>query len=198
MRPSWALALLAAIGLTACGSEEPRELTGFRREPAPAVGEFSLPAVNQGGDDYALRAAEDRLLVVYFGYTNCPDFCPTTLSDLRLATRRLDDDLADRIDVAMVTVDPDRDLPILGDYITSFFDDGVALGTDDLAALAAVSAPFGVQYNVGTADDGEIEVAHSTLLYAIDDAGELALTWQFGVTIDDLAADLEQLLEAPA
>jgi protein SCO1/2 len=196
MRRSGALAatVAAALTITAC-SGEPRELSGFRREPAPVVADISLPAVNRGGDEFAFRAGDGELLVVYFGYTNCPDFCPTTLSDLRLATRRLDDGEADRIDVAMVSVDPDRDLAVLGDYITSFFDNGLALGTDDPAALARAAAPFGVQYDVGTAVDGEIEVAHTTLLYVVDDAGELALTWQFGVSIDDLAADLEQLLE---
>ncbi len=194
--PARVLATVVAIALTAAAGGDERELAGYRREPAPAVGDLALPELTGGGDDFALRAEPGELLVVYFGFTNCPDFCPTTLSDLRLATRRLDDDDADRIAVAMVTVDPDRDLPVLGEYITSFFDDGHALGTDDAALLARVSAPFGVQYDVATAEDGEIEVAHTTQLYAIDDAGELALTWQFGVSVDDLAADLEQLLDA--
>ena len=192
--PTVAVAL-AVLMSAACGSDEPHEFPGYERQPAPAVGDLALPNLSDSGSDFALRAPPGELLVIYFGYTNCPDFCPTTLSDLRLATRRLDADEAARIDVAMVTVDPDRDLPILDDYITSFFDDGQALGTDDSALLAQVSAPFGVQYDVGEATDGEIEVAHTTQLYVIDDAGELVLTWQFGVSIDDLAADLEALLE---
>ena len=187
--------LLAMVALVACGGDEPRELAGYRREPAPAVGQFALPDLSDGGSDFPLRADDGGVLVVYFGYTNCPDFCPTTLSDLRLATRRLDDGLASRIDVAMVTVDPDRDLPVLDDYVASFFDDGHALGTDDPATLAEVAAPFGVSYDVTETSSGEIEVAHTTALYAIDDTGDLVLTWQFGVSIDDLAADLTQLLE---
>ncbi len=193
---TWSLA--AALAIAACGGDEPRELAGYRREPAPDVGQFALPDLSDGGTEFALRADDGEVLVVYFGYTNCPDFCPTTLSDLRLATRRIDDDLASRVDIAMVTVDPDRDLPILPDYIASFFDDGHALGTDDPAALAQVAAPFGVSYDVSQNDVGEIEVAHTTALYAIDDSGDLTLTWQFGVSIDDLAADLTQLLEAEA
>ena len=189
--------VIAALVLVACGGDA-RELAGYQRVPVPAVGDLSLPELSSGGDEFSFRADDGELLVLYFGYTNCPDFCLTTLSDLRLATQRLDDDDAARIDVAMVTVDPDRDLPVLTDYIRSFFDHGHALGTDDPARLARVSAPFGVQYDVGEAADGEIEVAHTTQLYAIDDAGALALTWQFGVSIDDLAADLEQLLEAGA
>lgn len=191
--------VLIAVALVAgaCGDDPPRELSGYRREPAPMVGDITLPDLTADGADLALQAEPGHLLVVYFGYTNCPDFCPTTLSDLRLATRRMDEDAAAKIDVAMVTVDPERDTPVLADYITSFFDGGHALGTDDPARLARAAAPFGVGYAVEQTADGSIEVAHTTSLYVVDDTGHLALTWQFGVPIDDLAADLSQLLEAP-
>ena len=184
------------LAVAACGSDPPRELAGYRRQPAPMVGDLTLPELTNGGENFRLRAEPGQLLVVYFGYTNCPDFCPTTLSDLRLATRRMDEDDAARIDVAMVTVDPDRDIAVLPRYITSFFDDGHALGTDDSDLLARAAAPFGAAYDVSTNEDGVIEVAHSTSLYVVDDSGHLVLTWQFGVPIDDLADDLTQLLEA--
>jgi protein SCO1/2 len=191
-----AAGLAALVLLVACGGgdDADRELAGYRREPAPEVGGLALPDLTDDGAELPLRAEPGGLLVVYFGYTNCPDFCPTTLSDLRLATRRMSEEDAARIEVAMVTIDPDRDLPVLADYITSFFDDGHALGTTDAALLASVAAPFGVTYDVRTGDTGEIEVAHTTSLYAIDDTGRLVLTWQFGVPIDDLAADLTALL----
>ncbi len=192
-----ALAIAAALAISACGSNDsPHELAGYRREPVPEVGEITLPDLTDSGAEFALQADPGQLLVVYFGYTNCPDFCPTTLSDLRLATRRMDENDAAKIDVAMVTVDPERDIPILPEYITSFFDDGHALGTDDNSALAQAAAPFGVSYNVDKTDPEVIRVAHSTSLYVVDDAGQLILTWQFGVPIDDLAGDLTQLLEA--
>ncbi len=189
-----AAALVVALALTACGGDD-RELAGYRRDPAPEVGQLTLPDLSQDGAEFAMQAEPDHLLIVYFGYTNCPDFCPTTLSDLRLATRRMDEEDAARIDVAMVTVDPERDLPVLDAYVTSFFEDGRALGTDDDDRLRTVAAPFGVGYSVERDADGEVtDVSHSTALYAVDDDGELVLTWQFGVPIDDLAADLQQLL----
>ena len=83
----------------------------------PTVGDLALPDLTADGDRFALRAEPGECSVVYFGYTNCPDFCPTTLSDLRLAIRRLSDGLADRVEVAMATVDPDRDIPVLADYV---------------------------------------------------------------------------------
>lgn len=207
VRSKVATALVAGLVLAACGGDASdrsddgvievdgdRELAGYRRDPAPVVGDLTLPDVGAGDEEFAIRAEPGEILAVYFGYTNCPDFCPTTLSDLRLATRRIDPALAERVDLAMITVDPDRDLPILADYVTSFLDDAHGLGTDDPARLAQVAAPFGASYEVSTDDDGEIQVAHSTSLYAVDDDGEIVLTWQFGVPIDELAADLVQLL----
>ena len=172
----------------------PDGLIGFRRDPAPDVGQFALPDLANDGEDFAFRADPGELLVVYFGFTNCPDFCPTTLSDLKLARNRLDEADAARVDVAVVTIDPDRDLPLIAGYTQSFFEDGKALGTDDKALLSQVAAPFGVGYDVYEIASGT-QVDHTTFLYAVDDDGKLALTWQFGVTIDDLAADIEILLD---
>ena len=189
-----ALCIAAMLLVAACGGEDDATLTGYQREPAPDVGGITLPDVATG-DEVALQADEGELLAIYFGYTHCPDFCPTTMSDLRLALRRMDEDDAARVDVAMVTVDPDRDLEILPEYVGGFFEDGIALGTTDASALATAAAPFGVTYDVSTNDDGEIEVAHSTALYVVDDQGKLVLTWQFGVEIDELKQDLEILLD---
>lgn len=196
--------LAAAVLLVACGDgseAQPAgaataggELAGYARDPAPLVGDYELPDLSNGGAPFALRAEPGELLVIYFGYTNCPDFCPTTLSDVRLARRELDDPSA--VDVAMITIDPERDLPILAEYLGGFFpDDGHALGTDDQALLASIAAPFGTSYEVSTNTEGEIEVGHRTDLYAVDDQGRLALTWPFGVSKDALAADFRQLLD---
>jgi protein SCO1/2 len=199
-----AVAVALATAVAACGGGgDDAVLTGFRTDPAPDVGAASLPDVSNGGQPFAFTAPPGGLLVVYFGYTNCPDFCPTTMSDLKLALNRIGDD-ASRVEVAMVTVDPDRDLaivpercdvPILDCYITSFIADGHALGTTDTDALRAAAQPFGVGYDVRTGDDGSVEVDHTTFLYAVDDSGRLVLTWQFGVAVDDLAADLQALLD---
>jgi protein SCO1 len=188
------VAVSSIASMSGCGGEA-RELAGYQRDPAPVMSGFELPDLSNDDQPFAFRAQPGELLVVYFGYTNCPDFCPTTMSDVRFARQQLDD--PDKISVAMVTIDPDRDLPILADYVSAFFpDDGHALGTDDQSLLTSVAEPFGTSFNVSTNDDGEIEVAHRTDLYAIDDQGRLVLTWPFGVSRDDLAADFRQLLEA--
>ncbi len=197
-------AVVLMLGTVGCGGDS-RELAGYVREPKPQVGDVALPDGTNDLEPFALTAQPGGLLVTYFGYTNCPDFCPTTMSDLKLALARIDG--PERVQVAMVTVDPDRDFVrnpdlcdeavVLACYVTSFIDGAHALGTDDPALLERAAAPLGVAYNVTTNGD-DIEVGHTTSLYAIDDQGELVLTWQYGVTIDDLAADLEQLLDEAA
>lgn len=173
-------------------------LSGIVREPAPAVGGTALPSLAEPGIDVEFRAQPGGIEVVYFGFTNCPDVCPTTLSDLGAALNRLERDepgSTDLIDTTMVTVDPGRDLDVLAQYVTSFVSDAVAVGTTDDALLMAAAEPFGVSYDVRTLDDGTIEVDHSPFLYAVDDQGELVLTWQFGAAPSDIANDLDILLE---
>lgn len=187
-----------AVALAACGDDTGAAgttFTGIVREPAPVVGENTVPSLTEPGEVVEFRAPPGGLQVVYFGFTNCPDVCPTTLADLTIALRKLPDDLADRVETVMVTVDPERDLDVLPDYVRSFVPDAVAAGTEDDATLRAAAEPFGVTYDVRTLDDGTVEVDHTPFLYAVDDQGELALTWQFGASSDDMAADMRALLE---
>lgn len=193
----WRGALAAAgIAITGCGGED-RELVGYTREPAPDVADVTLPDVAGGGQAFAFRAPADGMLVVYFGYTNCPDVCPTTLANVRGARQDLGDD-ADRVSLAMVTVDPERDTDVLAEYVRSFVPAAHALATDDGGDLQAAADRFGVSYQVVERPDGEVEVAHTDHLFAVDDAGTLVLTWPSGTERQDLADDLEQLLRDTA
>jgi protein SCO1/2 len=115
------------------------------------------------------------------------------MADWAITMRRLPEDLAARLSTVMVTVDPDRDNDILPGYIESFVADAEAAGTTDADVLAAAAAPFGVSYDVTTNDEGEIEVSHSGFLYLVDDQGRLVVTWPFGTSSTEMAADIEQL-----
>ena len=86
MRKLVILASALAVFTVACGSGT-RELSGFVRTPPPDVSGAVLPDVSYGGDTFAMSATEDGVLIVYFGFTSCPDVCPTTLADLRKALR---------------------------------------------------------------------------------------------------------------
>jgi protein SCO1/2 len=184
------------ILLGACSSDEVRAPAGIVRSPAPEVGAVALP--DASGELFAMKAQQDELLLVYFGFTSCPDVCPTTLADLRRALRGLDGS-ADRVDVAMVTVDPGRDTAEnLDAYVKAFFDRAHALRTDDENALAAAAEAFGAAYEVAENDAGEIEVSHTAFLYAVDSGGRVVLQWPFGTSSDDMRGDIEFLFEQGA
>jgi protein SCO1/2 len=157
------------------------------------VGDIELPDVSNGGEPFRLAASPGGALVVYFGFTSCPDVCPTTLSDLKAALGDMED-MADRVDVAMVTIDPDRDFDAtLEAYVTAFVPDGHPLRTDDDVELRAAADAFGADYSVIKTDD-EPNVLHTAYLYAVDDAGEVAVVWPFGAEPSDIRSGLEDLL----
>lgn len=187
----------AALALVACGSDDGGDstLSGIVRDPAPVVDGTALPSVADEGEIVEFRAGSGGLQAVYFGYTSCPDVCPTTLADLTVALRKLPDEQAAMVDTVMVTIDPERDLDILADYVQSFIPDADAAGTSDGELLAEAAEPFGVVYSVTTLDDGAVEVEHSPFLYLVNDRGELVVSWQFGETSDNMAADMATLLE---
>lgn len=175
-----------------------RTLAGIVRDPAPVVDDTVLPSLSNPGEDAVFRAAPGGLEAIYFGYTNCPDVCPTTMSDWAVSLRRLPADVAAKVETLMVTVDPERDNDILTGYVRSFVPDGQAAGTTDADVLAAAAEPFGASYDVTTNAEGDIEVAHSGFLYLVDDQGRLVVSWPFGTDSKEMAADVLQLFEAQA
>lgn len=193
-----AVIALGALLLAGCGGDAagPRALSGYELSPPPSVAALSLPDVSNGGADFPFVAGDGRLLIVYFGYTYCPDVCPTTLAEVKKAFAALEDDQVDSIDVAMITVDPDRDTDeVITGYAQSFLPDAHALRTTDQAALAATAAAFGASYSVETSAAGEIEVGHSAAMYVVDDLGNVVLTWPFGIPAEGIATDLDILLQ---
>jgi len=184
LRRAVAAVALATVALGACGGGQ-HEFTGYEVQPAPEVGNVTLPDLADGGEDFVFRASTDGLLLVYFGYMNCPHECPTTMTDAAAVQA----DLGDQVEVAMVTVDPGRDLAGLADYVGGFTATGHALGTDDPSRLRAAADAFGVTYQVQND-----QVAHSTHLYGVDDTGTVVMTWTFPTPLDALRADVKALL----
>jgi len=196
VRRTLAAAVLAAVASLGASCGDDRDLVGVTRAPAPNVDLAELPDASRDGEPMRLVAEPGGLLVVFIGYTNCPDVCPTTLAELRRAMNELDEDDAARIDTVMVTIDPERDRDVVADYIGSFVPDAHAVALADDALLREITTAFGVSYSVTRRPNGEVDVSHSdTTLFAVDDAGTLVLTWSFGVESEDIAGDLEQLLD---
>ena len=148
------LGFLAACGGTGDGDS----LIGY--EP-PSVTRTADVTVTEAGapEPFRLEADDGGILIVYFGYTNCPDVCPATLATIKNALRRVDDDLAARVDLAMITVDPERDtVEKFPRYLGSFLERFHALVPADEAELRAAEAPFGATSSVTKKPDGTVEV----------------------------------------
>jgi protein SCO1/2 len=190
------LVLFLFVVLNACSDATPQVLFGMVREPSPNVSTVVLPAVSHGDADFAMLSDPGRLLVVYFGYTSCPDICPSTMVDLRRAVEQLGDE-AEKVDVAFITVDPLRDTPEkVTNYVQAFFEQtGVALRTEDPELLESAARAFGAAYERAITDEGELEVSHSAFLYAIDEEGQILVQWPFGMTSDDMYNDLAYLFD---
>lgn len=197
--------LAIAATVAGCGgNDDAPTLNGFTRTPPARVGAVGLPDVAPGAGGRTLRFRAERggLLLAYFGYTYCPDICPTTLADVRLALGRLPAAQRRRVTVAMATVDPERDTPkVLNGYLRHFFSTWHALRTTDPAALRRAEKPFGARHEIGPEKaDGDYDVSHTAVLYAVDDAGVVRVEWPFGSAPEDIAADLRTLLaeQSPA
>ncbi len=186
---------VAALGIVGCGGDTAAKvLSGLQLTPPPAVGTLSLPDASNGDAAFTFKADAGNFLIVYFGYTTCPDVCPTTLSEVKKALAKAGDDITARTGVAMITVDPERDNgELLTKYVQSFIDGAHSLRTDDDSALQAVAKGFGTTYSVTKNDSGEPEVVHSGNLYVVDQNGDVVLQWLFGIKSGAIATDLEIL-----
>ncbi len=147
------------------------------------------------GAPYDFRSATSgRPTLLFFGYTNCPDICPTTMADVAVALRGLDTALVERMQVVFVTTDPATDTPeVLGEYLDRFDAD---LATSFVGLTGEQDAIEQAQLSAGVEmaeDEGRL---HSTLLllYGADDEAHVA--FDAGNTATDIAADLRQVAGA--
>ncbi len=191
----------ALLATNACGGED-AVMRGIVRDRPLEVGNVSVTDVTSEGaypDHDAMFefvAQPGRLLVVYFGFTNCPDLCPTTLALVRAARRELGKD-GDRIDIAMVTVDPQRDTAeVLNGYLSSFSDTYHALVPASDDELRAAENAFLASSTIITNDQGQIEVGHSATAYVVDSSGTVRVEWPFGLDKDAMVNDLQILLKS--
>ena len=184
--------MLAAALLAACGPGKPSfnsvDITGadFGRE---------LTLTDHTGKTRTLADFKGRVVVVFFGFTHCPDVCPTTLVEMKAVKEKLGKD-GERLQVLFVTVDPERDSPeVLAKYVPAF--DPSFLGLyGDAEAIARTAKEFKVFYKkVPGASPTSYSVDHTAALYVYDPSGRLRLFAKHAQGADALAHDIRLLLD---
>ncbi|MGE5641169.1 MAG: SCO family protein [Clostridia bacterium] len=153
----------------------------------------TLELTDHTGRPRKLEDFRGKAVVLFFGFTQCPDVCPTTMTDVAAALRKLGPD-ADRVQVLFVTVDPERDTPeVLGKYVTSF--DPRFLGLrGDLPATQKAAKEFKVYFEKRKVGD-TYTMDHSGQSYVIDPRGRLRLLVRPDRIDADLADDLKTILK---
>lgn len=180
--------------LTTCGGY------GFRGslvEPAEPAPEIAL--TDQQGQPWRLSEQRGMVTLLFFGFTSCPDVCPTTLADLAAARRQLGAD-GERVRVVMITVDPERDTAErLGQYVQQFDPTFVGL-RGSRAELETVYKAYGVYAAKRELPDSALgyTMDHTGSVYVIDPQGRWRALFSHGAPVDDIVSDLRYLLRSSA
>jgi protein SCO1/2 len=170
----------------------PTEWHGMEIQSNQPVTNFTLSGTNN--QPVSLVDFRDKVVMLYFGYTYCPDVCPATMVELRDALEILGNRSED-VQVLMITVDPERDTAeVLEQYLNHFDDSFIGLtGTPE--ELIAVTAPMGIFFerHEGSEASGYL-IDHTATVAVLDKEGKLRLLYPFGITGDEIAADLKYLV----
>ena len=194
----WSRRALLLLGLSvllaACGKEGPTfqslDITGNKE----FAQDFSLQ--DPQGKTRTLADYKGRAVVMFFGYTHCPDVCPTTMAELNQVMQKLGPDDAKRVQVIFVTVDPQRDTPeLMGQYVPAFNPAFVGLRPADDAALKALTKSFRVVVNkVEGSTPTNYTIDHTAGIYVFDPNGQLRLFMRPDEPVDAMAKDLKTLV----
>jgi protein SCO1/2 len=160
-------------------------------QAAAIGGPFQL--TDQDGQPFSDRDLKGKPFLVFFGFTHCPDVCPTTLFEISEIMRSMDRD-ADRTAALFVSVDPERDTPeAMRDYLASF-DPHVHGLTGDAAALAAIAKAYRVYYKKVPLEGGDYTMDHTAIVYLMDKDGRFISPFNMKRTAEVAAEDLRKHL----
>jgi protein SCO1 len=158
-----------------------------------AGGDFVL--TDHNGQRFELSSLRGKAVLIFFGYTSCPDVCPTTLSKLSAVYKDLGRD-AHRVKTLYITVDPDRDTPAVLKADLGYFDlDALGL-TGTKPEIDKVVGLYGASYEIIPTPQSveKYAVAHSTTLYALDSAGRTRIMFPYEASVDEIVKGVKAIL----
>lgn len=187
-----ALTLIACIAMTGC--EEPKLPSPFAASDMSgqyAQADFHLR--DPAGNPRSLADYHGKVVVLFFGYTHCPDVCPTTLADLAQVMSMLGKDAAS-VQVLFVSLDPERDTPqMLADYVPAFHPSFLGL-TGNAAEIKQAAQAFGIIWQKRPSSNGNYTLDHSAGSFLIEASGRRVLLAPYAQRADLLAQDIKLLL----
>ena len=181
-------ALVAAAGALAL----PRL---FASPTGPSASAIGGPFRLTDGDGRAVTDASFRgkWMLVYFGYTHCPDACPTALQDIATAVDRLAPDERKRVQAVFITIDPARDTPaVMKDYVSAFGPAIMPLSGEP-EAIAQAEKEYRVYAAKHPTEDGDYEMDHSSIIYVMDPQGRFVTNFTHETSPEQIADRLKQL-----
>ncbi|MBW8010887.1 MAG: SCO family protein [Chloroflexi bacterium] len=160
----------------------------------PAQDAYKFELSDHAGGTFKLAEQNGKVVLIFFGYANCPDVCPTTLAELKRVQAALGD-FANRVEIVFITVDPNRDTPEeINRYVNFFSSEFIGL-SGTIEQLEPVWEAYYVTWDeaeIGT--NGDYLVEHPSRIYVIDPQGKLRLTYQASAQADTITQDVIHLL----
>jgi len=186
---------LLAVGAAVFVFAKPASFRGTTfAEPYPVASEIDL--TRSDGSRFRLSELRGEVVLVFFGYTSCPDVCPTTMAELRQALSELNAQDVERVKVVFVTVDPDRDSPErVQEYVDQFNPAFIGL-SGSKTDLEKVWAEYGVYREIADEQSaaGYI-VNHTARVSLVDQQGNLRISFSFDTPMEDIVHDLKLMLK---
>jgi protein SCO1/2 len=185
-------AAYAALALSACTPSTPQfqntDITG-----ADFGKNFAL--TDHTGQTRHLSDYQGKVVLIFFGFTQCPDVCPTTLAEMSEVMKKLGKE-ADKVQVLFISVDPERDTQaVLSQYVPAFDPRFVGL-TGSVEQIAAVAKDFKAFYQKVPSPNGSYSVDHFSAMYAFDARGRIRLLIRYQAPVDSVVADVKTLLKS--
>lgn len=184
----------AAVLLLAACTQKPAPFNAIDITGVQGYGtDFKL--IDHTGKPRSLTEFRGKVVAVFFGFTHCPDVCPTTLADMRTVMGQLGEDAA-RLQVLFISVDPKRDTPeVLARYVPSFHPSFLGLtGSNEAVAKVASDFKIFVREQPGKTPDS-YTVDHTAGMLVFDSAGRLRLFVNYGMAPDKMTPDFKRLMK---
>lgn len=192
------MAFSLALGLTACDQEAMKTLaagsSAFIGSDITGTGfGKNISAVNKEGKPVSFEDYKGKVVVVFFGFTQCPDVCPTAMVELSQVMTKLDEQ-AENVQVVMVSIDPERDTPETLNAYVSAFDERFDAMTGSAGQIASLAKSFKAYYKKVAHTNGSYTMEHSSSFYVLDKTGESRILFKPGTSVEEMAEDIKTLL----